>query len=90
MNNEYIEYTVREGDSLYKIADKYYINSALWRIIYDENKEIIGDNPDLIFPGQVLKLPNNILMKEIYRKRITIVIGKATENSFMEGDSDAE
>jgi nucleoid-associated protein YgaU len=50
-------YTVKKGDSLSKIAKRIYGDAQQWRRIYEANREIIGDNPDLIHPGQALKLP---------------------------------
>lgn len=49
-------YTVQKGDSLSKIAKRRYGEAGKWKIIYEANKDIIK-NPDLIYPGQVLKLP---------------------------------
>ena len=48
------------GDTLSGIALKYYGSAARdkWMLIYEENKGIIGDNPNLIRPGQVFKIPN--------------------------------
>jgi nucleoid-associated protein YgaU len=31
--------------------------AELWRRIYDLNAVVIGANPGLIFPGQVLEIP---------------------------------
>ena len=50
-------YTVKEGDSLSKIAKAVYGDVNQWKAIYQANQDTIK-NPDLIFPGQVLKLPN--------------------------------
>lgn len=53
------EHTVAGGETLSHIALKYY-NSAVrdkWMAIYEANKEVIGDNPSLVRPGQVLKIP---------------------------------
>jgi nucleoid-associated protein YgaU len=49
-------YTVASGDSLSKIAKKVYGNANHWREIFDANRDQL-DNPDLIKPGQVLKIP---------------------------------
>lgn len=49
-------YTVAKGDSLSKIAKKTLGNANRWREIFDANRDQIA-NPDLIQPGQVLKLP---------------------------------
>jgi nucleoid-associated protein YgaU len=49
-------YTVKKGDSLSKIAKRVYGDAQQWRRIHEANRDII-DDPDLIHPGQVLKLP---------------------------------
>ncbi len=49
-------YTVQSGDSLSKIAKKHYGKSGKWRAIYDANRDQL-DDPDLIHPGQVLRIP---------------------------------
>lgn len=49
-------YTVVAGDSLSKIAKKFYGDGNKWRKIHEANKDIIK-NPDLIRPAQVLKIP---------------------------------
>lgn len=50
-------YTVVKGDCLWNIAKKFYGNGAKYTIIYNANKEVIGGNPNLIYPGQVLTIP---------------------------------
>ena len=52
-------YTVAKGDSLSKIAKHLLGNANDWRLIYDANRDVIGGNPDLIKPGQKLKIPNS-------------------------------
>jgi nucleoid-associated protein YgaU len=47
-------YEVKPGDNLSKIAKKY--SGISWKDIYEANKDQIK-NPDLIHPGQVLKIP---------------------------------
>jgi nucleoid-associated protein YgaU len=50
-------YTVVKGDNLSKIATSVYGNANKWRTIYEANKDVIKD-PNLIHPGQVLKIPD--------------------------------
>ena len=50
-------YVVKSGDSLSKIAKDVYDNGGLYQKIYDANKATIGDNPNMIKPGQKLVIP---------------------------------
>jgi 5'-nucleotidase len=50
-------YTVQPGDTLSGIAARVYGDANRWPAIYDANRSVIGANPSLIVPGQVLKLP---------------------------------
>ena len=50
-------YTVKSGDCLWNIAKKYYGNGSQYTKIYNANKGVIGGNPNLIYPGQVLTIP---------------------------------
>ena len=49
-------YTVKQGDSLSKIAKREYGDAQLWPRIFEANRDTI-QNPDLIHPGQMLRLP---------------------------------
>lgn len=49
-------YTVKSGDSLSAIAKREYGDAGKWRRIYEANRDTI-DNPDLIHPGQELRIP---------------------------------
>ncbi len=51
------EHTVQPGDNLSFISQKYYGHQGNFRIIYEANKDVIGDNMNLIRPGQVLRIP---------------------------------
>lgn len=50
-NDDTNYYIVQKGDNLTKIAKKY---NTTWQYIYNKNKETIGNNPNLIYPGQKL------------------------------------
>lgn len=50
-------YTVKKGDSLWKISQAYYGSGSKWPTIYNANKSVIGKNPNLIYPGQKLVIP---------------------------------
>ena len=57
---QYIDtYTVQKGDTLSGIALRYYDSPARdkWMAIYEANKEVIGDDPGMIYPGQEFKIP---------------------------------
>ena len=49
-------YTVAKGDTLSHIAQEHYGKASKWKVIFDANRDQL-DNPDKIFPGQVLKIP---------------------------------
>ena len=49
-------YTVKKGDTLWGIAKTFLGNGAKYNQIFEANKGIIK-NPNLIYPGQVLRLP---------------------------------
>ena len=51
-------HTVAKGDSLSKIATTYYGSAGKWKQLYEANKAVVGANPDLIKPGQVLVIPD--------------------------------
>ncbi|MET9675519.1 transglycosylase family protein [Streptomyces sp. NPDC006482] len=48
-------YTVTPGDSLSKIAREERVRGG-WKGLYESNRPVVGDDPDLIHPGQRLTL----------------------------------
>ncbi len=51
------KHVVVSGDTLSGIAKKYYNDAGKYMKIYEANKDVIGDNPDLIKPGMELIIP---------------------------------
>lgn len=49
-------YTVKDGETLQRIADRFYGDRSMWYDIFSKNESDI-DNWDIILPGQKLKLP---------------------------------
>jgi nucleoid-associated protein YgaU len=61
MTVEHIEpeaqfHTVVSGDTLGEIVKNYYGNAMKYPVIFEANKPMLKD-PDLIYPGQVLRIP---------------------------------
>lgn len=62
MSVEYVEpeaqfHTVERGDTLSKIAKHYYGNAMKYSEIFEANQPMLSD-PDKIYPGKVLRIPN--------------------------------
>jgi nucleoid-associated protein YgaU len=56
-SNPYTQtYTVVSGDTLSKIAQKYYGDPALYTKIFEANRDVLRD-PNKIMPGQKLRIP---------------------------------
>ncbi len=50
-------YTVVKGDCLWNIAKRFYGNGSKYSVIYNANRDVIGGNPNRIYPGQALTIP---------------------------------
>ncbi|MFJ6623373.1 transglycosylase family protein [Kitasatospora sp. NPDC091335] len=50
-------WTVRENDTLAELAESLDVPGG-WTALYELNRDTIGEDPDLIQPGQVLELPS--------------------------------
>lgn len=53
---EFEFYTIQPGDSLSKIAGRYYGDVMKWPVLFEANKGVI-ENADLIYPGQQIRVP---------------------------------
>ena len=52
------EYTVKAGDTLSKLAERFYNSMSKWERIYEANKDILK-NPNYIYIGQKLMIPSD-------------------------------
>lgn len=53
-------YTIQKGDNLWNLAKQHLGDGTRWQEIYSQNQDILGSNPDLIYPGTEIKLPGQI------------------------------
>lgn len=51
-------YEIKSGDSLSAIAKRFYGDTTQWRKIYEANRDVLGDDPDKIYPGQKITIPD--------------------------------
>ena len=58
-NEETEFYTIVKGDTLSHIAKRFYGNANKYPLIFEANREVIKD-PDLIYPGQTIRIPKTI------------------------------
>jgi LysM repeat protein len=58
-NIQYKEYKVVGGDTLSKIALKFYGNAQKWSLIYDYNRDVLTRGPNFLQIGITLKIPNS-------------------------------
>ena len=54
---EPVFHTVEKGDTLWAIATKHLGNGAKYTEIFEANRPMLSD-PDKIYPGQVLRIPD--------------------------------
>lgn len=52
-----IIYILEPQDNLYLLAQRFYGNGNLWPLIYNRNKENIGENPEHIEAGMIIVIP---------------------------------
>jgi nucleoid-associated protein YgaU len=49
-------HVVKAGDTLWSIARHQFSDGQRWHQLYQINHQVIGGNPNLIYPGEVLRL----------------------------------
>jgi len=74
---EYKDYTIQKGDTLWDISREELNDPFLWPKVWKENPEI--QNPDKIYPNQKIKIPLNIIQKEIIKPEPEIKAVKKPE-----------
>lgn len=50
-------YTVQHEETLFSIAEEAYGNGNFWGKIYNANRVVIGNSPELLKPGTVIIIP---------------------------------
>ncbi|MCK9614881.1 MAG: LysM peptidoglycan-binding domain-containing protein [Candidatus Omnitrophica bacterium] len=53
---KYELYTVQKNDTLQKISEKFYGTTKKWKMIYDNNRDVLK-TPDRVYPGKTIKIP---------------------------------
>ncbi|MEW6740190.1 MAG: LysM peptidoglycan-binding domain-containing protein [Nitrospirota bacterium] len=71
------EYTIKQGDTLWDISEERMKDPFLWKKLWKANPHI--KNPALIFPGQKLNIPGEVVekKKEEIREEVGVVPKKA-------------
>jgi LysM repeat protein len=62
-DQEYKDHTVSKGETLWGISSRELVDPFLWPKVWKENPGI--KNPDLIYPGQRIRIPLFLLQKEV-------------------------
>ncbi|MDD4183527.1 MAG: LysM peptidoglycan-binding domain-containing protein [Candidatus Omnitrophica bacterium] len=55
-SRNYELYTVQKNDTLQKISEKFYGTTKKWKMIFDENRDVLK-SPDRVYPGKTIKIP---------------------------------
>jgi hypothetical protein len=53
----FMEHRVGVNEDLFLLAELYYGNAEKWSVIYHENIDVIGDDPEALKPGTPLRIP---------------------------------
>ncbi len=58
-----VKYTIKKGDTLWDISGLKLTDPFAWPKIWKENPQI--KNPDLIYPGQIIRIPKDLIQKQV-------------------------
>lgn len=76
-------YTVRSGDSLSQIAESYYGDAMKYKVVFAANQDIVAD-PNNIYPGQRLEIPDVLGNTENYTVRLNDWLSKIAKRAYGE------
>lgn len=71
---EYKDYVVKPGDTLWDITKRELEDAFQWPVVWKENLRI--NNPDLIYPGQVIKVPVRLIPQGVEELEPTVEVTK--------------
>jgi len=74
-------YTVSSGDNLWAISKKLSGDGSNWQALYEANKAVIGDNPNLIYAGQVYVVPTDWVTPVVQSVSTSSVVDTSTSTS---------
>ncbi|MCH8873573.1 LysM peptidoglycan-binding domain-containing protein [candidate division KSB1 bacterium] len=74
-------YTVRFGDSLSQIAESYYGDAMKYKVVFAANQDIVAD-PNKIYPGQRLEIPDLLGNTENYTVRLNDWLSKIAKRAY--------
>ena len=76
------QYKIKPGDELNKIASIAYGQPDLWPKIYNANQTTLKSNdPDLIFPGEIILIPSLTELTKLKNERIKKTLEKQGKDS---------
>ncbi len=78
---EDIHYKVQSNDTLFKIASKHYGDGNKWHKIFEANRENMPD-PNALYVGQELLIPDVTGLKETDEATVTAVSGELDSRDF--------
>jgi nucleoid-associated protein YgaU len=61
-----MKYTVRAGDTIFKLAVLFYYNWDKWPFLYYANEKVIGDDPMILTTGITLEVSVPLMNDEIH------------------------
>jgi len=74
-------YTVRFGDSLSQIAERYYGDAVKYKEVFAANQDIVAD-PNKIYPGQRLEIPDLLGNTGNYTVRLNDWLSKISKSVY--------